>query len=114
MHYHEQNKAILSVHHQRRHTGAVPKLDRFSYIPHESPPHQPHSGDENQMDVDPATPPRRLADDRARPETNESHQQRRPILECLGPPVRQRHPSSSTSSSSSDSDSPSARPKHQK
>ncbi len=67
-HYHKQNKAILSVHHQRRHTGAVPKLDRFSYIPHqnsESPTHQPHSGEDNQMDIDLATPPRRHRDDRA-------------------------------------------------
>ncbi len=97
MHYREQNAAILSVHHQRRHTGAVPKLDRFSFIPHEpsnSPFHDPHSGDDNQMDVDPATPPRRPKDDRARPLTDENRQQRHPILERLGRPVRQTHPSS--------------------
>jgi len=62
------------------------------------------------MDVDPAMPPRQLRDERARPETDENQQQRRPISECLGRPMRPTFPlSSSSSSPSSDSDSPPAR-----
>jgi hypothetical protein len=68
IHYREQNAAILSVHSQRKHTGAVPKIDRFGYIPlqpSDSPIHNPHASNDNQMDVDPATPPRHPRDDRA-------------------------------------------------
>jgi len=58
--YRKQNAAILSVHSQRKHTGAIPSVDRFDYIPLEpsdSQIHNPHSNNESQMDVDPATPP---------------------------------------------------------
>jgi hypothetical protein len=115
IHYREQNAAILSVHSQRKHTGAVPKIDRFGYIPFQpsdSPIHNPHVSNDNQMDVDPATPPRHPRDERARPETDENQQQRRPISERLGRPMRPTYPSlsSSSSPSSSDSDSPPSRP----
>jgi hypothetical protein len=117
--YREQNAAILSVHSQRRHTGAVPSIYRFNYIPlrpSDSPIHNPHPNNDTQMDVDPATPPQHPRDDRARPETDENQQQRRPISERLGRPLRPTFPpsSSSPSSSSSDSDSPPARQTHRK
>jgi hypothetical protein len=78
------------VHSQRKHTGAVPKIDRFGYIPLQpsnSPIHNPHASNNTQMDVDPATPPRHPRDERARPETDENQQQRRPISERLGRPM---------------------------
>ena len=116
--YREQNAAIVSAHSQRRHTGAVPSIDKFSYIPlqpSDSPIHNPHSNNDSQMDVDPATPPRPPRDDRARPETDENQKQRRPITERLGLPLRPNFPlSSSSSSSTSDSDSPPARHTHKK
>jgi hypothetical protein len=103
----------VSAHSQRRHTGVVPSIDKFSYIPlqpSDSPIHNPHSNNDSQMDVDPATPPRPPRDDRARPETDENQKQRRPITERLGLPLRPNFPpSSSSSSSTSDSDSPPAR-----
>ena len=116
--YREQNAAIVSAHSQRRHTGAVPSIDKFSYIPlqpSDSPIHNPHSNNDSQMDVDPATPPRPPRDDRARPETDENPKQRRPITERLGLPLRPNFPpSSSSSSSTSDSDSLPARHTHKK
>jgi len=87
IHYREQNAAILYLHSHRKHTGAVPNMDRFGYIPQQpsnSLIHNPHAPNDTQMDVDPATPPRHLRDERARPETDENQQQRRPISERLG------------------------------
>jgi hypothetical protein len=109
----------LSVHSQRRHTGAVPSVDRFNYIPlqpSDSPIYNPHPNNDTQMDVDLATPPRLPRDDRACPEMDENQQQRCPISERLGRPFRPTFPPSSLSpsSSSSDSDSPPARHTHRK
>jgi len=46
IHYREQNAPILSMHSQRKHTGAIPKIDRFGYIPLQpsnSPIDNPHA-----------------------------------------------------------------------
>ncbi len=102
--YRKQNAAILSNPWQRKHDGAIPFVNKFGYIPLEpsdSPIHNPHTNQikDNQMDVDPATPPRHPRDDRAPPELDENPQQRCPISERLGRPLRPTFPSSSTSTS---------------